>query len=235
MADKQDKNDPGREILAAEYAVGVLDLAERAQVRKLMAQDADFAAMVEAWEDRLAALAADVPAIEPPASVRSAVAARLFGAADHEARKSLWHSLALWRPLAIAAVCLLVVSSLFNYGAWQAPPDGPTLIVSLESADTPVRFVALFQPDGRSMRASRLAGSAGPDKDFELWYVPPEGTPRSLGVFPPSGPVAIDLPAGIAQTFAEGSTLAISIEPEGGSPTGEPTGPVVAAGTARPI
>ena len=35
----------------------------------------------------------------------------------------------------------------------------------------------------------------------------------------------------LANLPATGSTLAISIEPRGGSPTGQPTGPVVAAGT----
>lgn len=233
MADETE-NEPEREILAAEYAVGVLDLAERVHVRRLIAEDAEFAELVAKWEDRLSPLDNDVAPVAPPASVRSTVAARLFG----ETRKTgWWHSLTLWRPLALAAIALLVVSGLFNIQELTQPPQaGATLVVSLESPDSPVRFVALYQQDGNSMRGSALAGSPGAGKDFELWYVPEDGSnPLSLGVLPDSGPVTIDLPPDIAARFAEGATLAISVEPDGGSPTGTATGPVVAAGSAKPI
>ena len=51
--------------LAAEYALGTLDAAERAQVETMMSVDKDFTAMVEAWEHKLGALNQMVGSVEP--------------------------------------------------------------------------------------------------------------------------------------------------------------------------
>jgi len=51
--------------LAAEYALGTLDADERAQVETMMSVDADFAAIVHAWEQKLGALNQMVGSVEP--------------------------------------------------------------------------------------------------------------------------------------------------------------------------
>src|SRR6185437_3839958 len=51
--------------LAAEYALGTLDAGERAQVETMMAVDAEFTAIVHAWEYRLGVLNQMVGSIEP--------------------------------------------------------------------------------------------------------------------------------------------------------------------------
>jgi anti-sigma-K factor RskA len=51
--------------LAAEYALGTLDAAERAQVEAMMALDKEFAAIVNAWEFRLGVLNQMVGSVEP--------------------------------------------------------------------------------------------------------------------------------------------------------------------------
>jgi anti-sigma-K factor RskA len=55
--------------LAAEYALGTLDADERVQVETMMSVDKDFAAMVDAWEDKLSALNQMVGSVEPRAEV----------------------------------------------------------------------------------------------------------------------------------------------------------------------
>ena len=47
--------------------------------------------------------------------------------------------------------------------------------------------------------------------------------------------VRIELSPAIQQKLAQGAVLAISLEPKGGSPTGKPTGPVVASGDLKSI
>ncbi|SRR6266550_2666645 len=51
--------------LAAEYALGTLDAEERAQAETMMAADKDFAAMVEAWQNKLGVLNQMVGSVEP--------------------------------------------------------------------------------------------------------------------------------------------------------------------------
>jgi anti-sigma-K factor RskA len=55
--------------LAAEYALGTLDAAERAKVEAMMSIDGDFTAMVQAWEQKLGALNQMVGSVEPSAEV----------------------------------------------------------------------------------------------------------------------------------------------------------------------
>jgi anti-sigma-K factor RskA len=64
----------------------------------------------------------------------------------------------------------------------------------------------------------------------ELWLIPSDGKPRPVGLLNAEKPVAIAHPQALAALTASGSTLAVSLEPPGGSPTGAPTGPVIGAG-----
>jgi anti-sigma-K factor RskA len=75
------------------------------------------------------------------------------------------------------------------------------------------------------------------DKTLEVWLVPPDGTPRSLGLLPSAEggtTVALNLPHDLAEALAT-SELAVSLEPSGGSTTGVPTGPVLFSGAVLPV
>ncbi|WP_236197548.1 anti-sigma factor, partial [Pseudomonas glycinae] len=63
-----------------------------------------------------------------------------------------------------------------------------------------------------------------------MWVIPSDGKPVSLGVIPPGGDGEIKLGGAQKAFIGESITLAISLEPEGGSPTGQPTGPVLYQG-----
>ena len=69
----------------------------------------------------------------------------------------------------------------------------------------------------------------------QLWLVPAEGNPHSLGLVTPGDARRIAVPAALVRTFAADATIAISAEQEGGSPTGQPAGPIVATGKLRPV
>jgi anti-sigma-K factor RskA len=75
------------------------------------------------------------------------------------------------------------------------------------------------------------------DKTLEVWLVPPDGTPRSLGLLPSAEggtTVALNLPHDTAEALTT-SELAVSLEPSGGSTTGLPTGPVLFSGAVLPV
>jgi anti-sigma-K factor RskA len=68
------------------------------------------------------------------------------------------------------------------------------------------------------------------DRDLELWALPPNAKPRSLGLVSAASNTQIRLAANSDNVFGNIPLLAISLEPKGGSPTGGPTGPVLYAG-----
>lgn len=77
------------------------------------------------------------------------------------------------------------------------------------------------------------------DKALEVWMVPPGGAPQSLGLFPSerSGTTAVlVLPPEVVEALSSpNSALAVSLEPKGGSATGQPTGPVLFSGGVVPV
>ena len=75
------------------------------------------------------------------------------------------------------------------------------------------------------------APEAGPGKDYELWVLPLGKNPVSLGVLQADERIARPIDDMRAALILPGTTLAVSLEPEGGSPMGTPTGPVLYTGT----
>ncbi len=75
--------------------------------------------------------------------------------------------------------------------------------------------------------ASVTAVAAGPA--FYIALVP---RPEALGVVPANGQLEI---GALPEALEDGATLAISIEPKAGSPTGLPTGPVIFVGRLNAV
>ena len=70
-----------------------------------------------------------------------------------------------------------------------------------------------------------------PDRVFELWALPGAGAaPVSLGLLPAQGDAVLPVPEQVRSILERGAALAVSVEPPGGSPTGQPTGPVLYQG-----
>jgi anti-sigma-K factor RskA len=106
-------------------------------------------------------------------------------------------------------------------------------MVAAIAGEGPGRMVAMWNGTERSLMVAATAPMPDdPGHAHELWLIPADGKPRSMGVMP-KGTMRATVPMPMAAQFAEGATLAISVEPMDGSPTGLPTGPVVASGTLR--
>ena len=65
---------------------------------------------------------------------------------------------------------------------------------------------------------------------MELWLIPKGEKPHSLGLIDPNRPLKVEVPKELLDRVNADAILAVSLEPEGGSPTGQPTGPVIANG-----
>jgi anti-sigma-K factor RskA len=121
----------------------------------------------------------------------------------------------------------------------DAVASRPTHVaVLLDKDQRPMMTADLDTADGRLVLRLNLT----PPRDFttnvlEVWLVSPDGTRRSLGVFPSERPgttTGLVLPHDTAEALAKAS-LAVSLEPKGGSTTGRPSGPVLFTGALMPV
>ncbi|WP_082143918.1 anti-sigma factor [Nitratireductor soli] len=224
------------DMVAAEYVLGVLPADERAAAARRIATEPDFARLVDAWEAQFAPMADAFEPAEPPASVKQALDARLFAAPAKPAdRPGLWSSLALWRGLTVAALLALAAYVGLTYTSLQQPGDAQRFVASLAHDDTDVRYLVIYDGTRRDVALSHVAGERPAGRDFELWAIEGDAPPVSLGVIPAGSSVHLALDENLGKAIDRGAVFAITTEPLGGSPSGAPTGPVVAAGDLREI
>jgi anti-sigma-K factor RskA len=229
------------DMTAAELALGLLDGSERAAALRRLAGEPGFAAEVERWRDWLGALFADWPAVAAPDAVAARIEASLDGQRGVPAANDNAGGVARWRGLAVAAsiaACLLLaVTTLLMLRPAPAPIRIPVRV----PVTAPAPLLAAIVPTGKGAPIAaaydaasatvRIAGGVDvpAGHSAQLWAIHGADAPRSLGVIP-AGPARVVVPAAVRPALAAETVLAISIEPAGGSPTGLPTGPVVATG-----
>lgn len=206
---------PEAEALAAEYVIGTLDHAERIAAEARIKADASFAALVEAWQNRLADLNDDYAEVPAP-NLLPAIEARLFPKAARSTRGWLP---ALFGFGATTAAAIAVVAFL------ALSPAKPSLTAELTADASPLRYTASLTGD--ELTLTRLEG-ADPEagKDYELWLIEGDKAPLSLGIIGESLSITLN-------SLEPGYVLAITLEPKGGGPGGKPTGPIVAAGPLK--
>lgn len=213
---------------AGEYVLGLLEGEERRGFEARLGAEPALRAMVARWSEDLADLLGDVAPVAPPAGAEAALMRRLFPEPE---RPGLLARLVPWLMGALAAAAVafavLLVPSILGRGA------GPELQARIAAEDGSLVVLARFDADTRRLSLDREAGEIPEGRDLELWLVRMEdGAPAStasLGVIPAEPEGVIEVSADLAAEFPA-NALALSVEPEGGSPTGQATGPVVALG-----
>jgi len=229
---------------AAEYALGVTTAAQRVEAERRMASDPAFAGMVTAWDERLAPLIDSIPEKTPPRVVWMRIAAQL-GLAPKAAGSGVWSNLNVWRA-ATGVFAVAAAASMAILLVYPKPVETPTVVqpatpeatltsVGLLKGETgPASFVVTLDRANKRLIIAPVSSASPSDRSFEMWVLPKGQNPISLGVMDGKEVVTIDTDKLIG---ADGSraTLAVSVEPLGGSPTGLPTGPVVASGQLQPI
>ena len=219
----------GERLTAAEYVLGVLGAAERRQALQRLAHDQAFASEVAFWEERLGVLADAVAPVAPPDRAWSRIARAVRMPDPSQPRESLWRSLAFWRSFAIGSAALAAASIGGLTFVAISPPRAPLLATLGTSSGQPT-FVAAINAGGTSLTVVPAALLTQDPRAMELWLIPAGDKPHSLGLISPARPVRIDVPRELAARMTPDTALAVSMEPPGGSPTGQPTGPVIASG-----
>lgn len=104
------------------------------------------------------------------------------------------------------------------------------LVAQLDIEGGEVGFVAALNPRGGSLTIVPAALLNPEQNSLELWLIPSGDKPHSLGLIDPGRPVTIKVPKDLLTHVNDEAVLAVSLEPPGGSPTGQPTGEVIANG-----
>jgi anti-sigma-K factor RskA len=251
LADRED-----RAIACAEFVLGTLDEGDQARLLAAMESDESLQREVAFWQDRLLGLYKDLAPVEPSADVwrridggldrvpvSGPVPAASVGsaatAASRELRSSsestprIWQRLGFWRGLSgLALACSLLLSLLFIIR--PADPSEPIYVAVLQTADKqaawivkvgetgPIRIVPLFEH-----------GPVPQGKAWELWTKGKDASgPTSLGLLAGG---ATEIPREALPYLGEEQLFEVSLEPEGGSPIGRPTGPVLSLGKTQKI
>jgi anti-sigma-K factor RskA len=223
----------------AEYALGVLDADARAAVAQEMLVSEQAATAVALWQRQLAPLAEDIGEIAPAAHLWPGIrqALKLDAPSRRPERASLWENLRLWQGIGVgaslvAAACLLVL--VVAPPRHEQPPSAVArgLMVSTVKQDNGVAgWTATLDPDRKQIIVVPASpGAVAPDRSTELWLIPQGRKPVPVGVFAPGAVTTLSLSADLLAQLGPTAILAVSVEPLGGSPTGQPTGPVVASG-----
>jgi anti-sigma-K factor RskA len=221
----------GRQLAAAEYVLGVTGRAERRAAEDRLARDAAFADDVAFWEERLGGLAGAVAPVAPPADMWSRIEQAVSTPERvPRRREGLWSSLAFWRPFAIGSAALAAASIAALTYLTLVPPQRAPLLATLDTNAGQPSFVAAVAPGGTSLVVVPASLLTGDQRAMELWLIPPGDRPHSLGLIEPGRAVKMNVPPDLAARLTSDAMLAVSLEPPGGSPTGLPTGPVIANG-----
>jgi len=236
---------PFPDEMAAEYALGVLTAEERAAAERQIKADPAFADQVAAWDDRLAPLIEAVVPVQAPRVVWMRIAAQMGLIKTPANDNSIWGNVNLWRAgtalFATAAAAAMAVV-LLNPGATPvaptpatpAPALQPISVGMLKAEDGPISFVVTLDRQNHRLIIAPLSG-APEGHSYEMWMLPDGAPPVSMGSMDGADVVVIDAARLLGASGDKIPGLAVSVEPRGGSPTGLPTGPVIASGALRPV
>jgi anti-sigma-K factor RskA len=220
------------ELEAAAYVLGHSRGNERAATKKRLSSDAELRYWVMWWEQRFFSLALHLKPETPRKAVWEQLNQRLFGSPNDPASTTAAHKPSRywgmsWLTTALASfalVALTVLSTLFVSQQWAPAKDMPTHYASFESGGMVSHIVEKYANGDIACVAVHPTMTAD-QRVLELWAITNSG-PVSLGVLPNKGKSVMKAPAVMKQVKGV-MTLAVSVEPAGGSPSGLPTGPVV--------
>jgi anti-sigma-K factor RskA len=222
------------EELAAEYALGSLPRTERDEAEALIKSDPQFARLVRGWERRLIPLALALEPVQAPPQVRGAVMRAIAGEkSDTSTIVSLQRKANNWRWATLGASAIAAsLAAFIAIGTTPPKPVGDQRYVAVLQAEGPgPAFLASIDLASGNISVRTVGATAQPGKSYELWAVGAgRAKPQSLGVIDASFRIPAAKLGKIDPAALNDTLFAVSLEPEGGSPTGEATGPVLFTG-----
>ena len=261
MSSPDDTPTPGTDVqrddpmIAAEWALGLLEGEELLAARGKYATDPAFAWRKEWWDNWFAPLTDAMPGAEPGDHVWDGIAARLAAqqaaaAAPSGADVPPVNVIALearvrrWQWVSgLTSMAAAVALALFIFAPGRSPVEAPAqiaaaapLVATVPIGETGLRLDVTYIPESERMLVAAIGLTADGVHDHELWLVPADGGAlQSLGVVEPGTVRSMTLPATVTAKLGDGASLVLTREPIGGKPEGQDAGPVVAKGAFTPV
>ena len=234
MTDREDID-----MLAAEYVLGTLDPDMRRTVDERRTNEAELNAAIADWEKRLSPLNAHYRAEMPSRDLFPGIRARIEGARIERERVQadniveidlLKRKLARWRIGTFATgalVASLMVAVLVS--DFAAPVSDRQFVAVFHRDDTQPAFVMSIDLDTRAVIIRPVSATLPEGKTYQLWIASDElgPAPKSLGLLENASVPTTRSLGEFDPALLRNATFGISLEPEGGSPTGRPTGPAI--------
>jgi anti-sigma-K factor RskA len=229
--------DGNHNLRYAEYVLGVLDADTRAAVTHEIQTTPEAAVAVALWQRRLLPLADTIAEVTPAPYVWARIhdALQLNAPIRVQPRAGLWDNLQLWRWLGIGAsvvaAALVVVVSLPRMAPTPTVVSAGYMASTIQQDNGATGWTATMDLQHSRMvvvPATPVAFEQG--RAPELWLIPAGEKPISVGMIARDKPTTLILDPSLLARLGPTAALAVSVEPLSGSPTGQPTGAVIAKG-----
>ena len=222
--------------LAAEYVLGTLSRDERAGVESRLGSEVPLKAAVDAWQRRLTPLADTITPVAPPPNLYNKIRAQIGLSAHVISLKAREQQLTKrgnrWRNAAVGmtamAASLVALVAVREQQFQQLPTQ---FVAVLQAGEDKPAFLMTVDTKTHKCVITAVSAPKKSDKSYEVWMVADKlPGPKSLGVMSEGDMHVMPMTDGPDTAMFMNATFAVSLEPEGGSPTGSPTGPVMFTG-----
>lgn len=214
--------------LSSEYVLGSLQGPARVRYQRLLMQHNSLRHHLWRWESRLNELGGALPAVQPAPEVWERIQTRLGFTSQpvNSDSANVVTRLPQRKPRALqwfaglsAAAAILLAVLLVNLQPTEPLLPGQIAVVQSEKAQA--LWLIELRDDQLLVTATDKFKPLD-NQDYELWMVAADGRPPiSLGILPKQG--KLSLPRSVLFDQLQVAALAVSLEPLGGSPTGQPT------------
>lgn len=221
-----------RDALAAELALGVLAGEDRARALRMKLADPGFAAEVAAWEARLDPLGDGFGEAAPP-NVWPAIERRL-GSSNVAMQLRRWRIATGAASAVAASLAILLISKPVPAPVEVIRAPEHVVMAQLDGGEKGALLAANYDPSSGMLRIKTMRM---PNSNLtpELWVIPADGKPRSLGLVSPDGMVTVPVAMAHRKLMTDGAVLAVTMEPRDGAPHLAPSSAPVAAGKISTI
>lgn len=221
------------DMLVAEYVLGTLPPEDRQYVENQRQQDPKVEALILQWEERLGRLADQIEPVKPSSGLFAKIEKSLdrIESAPRDAAKvvAMRSQLNRWRwSTAFASAAALVLVAILAFQP-TPEPESQSFVAVFQHNDEQPAFLLTVDLGERKLNIQRVTAEPRPEKSYQLWIKADElgPNPRSVGVLNNDFTVDNANLQDYDPALLKKATFGISVEPKGGSPTGQPTGPAI--------